>query len=336
LRSNSAALTLASNSLTEASIAGKIGRMVAAPQSPHVLALRRFSRFFTRQLGLLDEHLLGSGFSLTEVRVLYEIAHQPGLTAVDLRRELAVDAGYLSRMLRRLVAQSLVKRSAHATDARSSTLAITAKGRQALAPLERASSARAAELIAHLDPASAGELRGALRTVERALSPAARATPEPIVLRPHQVGDMGWIVHRQGLLYAQEYGWDQTFEAMVAEIAARFVREFEPQHEHCWIAEQGGRIVGSAFVVRKSARVAQLRMLYVEPAARGQGLGARLVDECIRFARSKQYKTLMLWTNDVLRAARHVYETRGFVLQKEERHRAFGKSLVGQYWALAL
>ena len=310
--------------------------MVSPAQSPHVLALRRFSRFFTRQLGLLDEHLLGSGFSLTEVRVLYEIAHQPGLTAVDLRRELALDAGYLSRMLRRFVAQGLVKRSAHATDARSSTLDITAKGQKALAPLEQASSARAAELLAHLDTASADEVRVALQTVERALTPTSRSAPEPILLRPHQVGDIGWVAHRQGLLYAQEYGWDATFEALVAEIAAKFVREFDPQHERCWIAEQGGRIAGSAFVVRKSARVAQLRLLYVEPSARGQGLGARLVDECIRFARSKQYKTLMLWTNDVLRAARHVYETRGFVLLKQERHRAFGKSLVGQYWVLAL
>jgi DNA-binding MarR family transcriptional regulator/GNAT superfamily N-acetyltransferase len=310
--------------------------MVAAPQSPNVLALRRFSRFFTRQLVLLDERLLGSGFSLTEVRVLYEITHQPGLTAVDLRRELAIDAGYLSRMLRRFVAQGLVKRSAHATDARSSTLAITAKGQKALAPLEQASSARAAELIAHLDTASAGELRSAMQTVERALTPRSKGSLEPILLRPHQVGDIGWVAHRQGLLSAHEYGWDQTFEALVAEIAGKFVRDFDPQHECCWIAEQGGHIVGSAFVVRKSARVAQLRLLYVEPPARGQGLGARLVDECIRFARSKHYRTLMLWTNDVLRAARHVYESRGFVLQKQERHRAFGKSLVGQYWTLPL
>jgi DNA-binding MarR family transcriptional regulator/GNAT superfamily N-acetyltransferase len=303
--------------------------MLGAPESSHVLALRRFSRFFTGQLGLLDEHLLDSGFSLTEVRVLYEIAHRQGLTAADLRRELAIDAGYLSRMLRRFVAQGLVKRSSHATDARSSTLAVTAKGKKALAPLEQASSARAAALISHLDAGSADELRRALRTVERALTPGAKDAPEPIVLRPHQVGDIGWVAHRQGLLYAQEYGWDQSFEALVAEIAAAFVRD-------CWIAEQGGRIVGSVFVVRKSARVAQLRLLYVETSARGQGLGARLVDECIRFARAKQYRTLVLWTNDVLRAARHVYESRGFVLRKQERHRAFGKALVGQHWTLAL
>ena len=310
--------------------------MLGAAESLNILALRQFSRFFTRQLGLLDEHLHDGGFSLTEVRVLYEITHRQGVSAADLRRDLAIDAGYLSRILRRFVAQGLVKRSLHATDARSSTLTATAKGKKALAPLEEASSARAAALISHLDAGSADELRLALRTIERALAPQARGTPEPVVLRQHQVGDIGWIVHRQGLLYAQEYGWDQTFEALVAEIAAKFVRDFDPKHERCWVAEQGSRIVGSAFVVRKSARVAQLRLLYVEPQARGQGLGARLVDECIRFARSKHYKTLMLWTNDVLRAARHVYEARGFVLEKEERHRAFGKALVGQYWTLAL
>jgi DNA-binding MarR family transcriptional regulator/GNAT superfamily N-acetyltransferase len=307
-----------------------------APTHPNVAALRRFSRFYTRQLGLLDEQLLGSGFSLTEVRVLYEIVHRPGITAADLGRVLAVDAGYLSRILRRFVAQGLVERGVHATDARSRTLAPTAKGKKVLAPLERASSAQAAALISHLDAGSADELRSAMRTVERALTPNLRGAPEPVVLRPHQVGDIGWIAHRQGLLYAQQYGWDQTFEALVAEIAATFVREFDPKHERCWIAEQGGRIVGSVFVVRKSARVAQLRLLYVEPSARGQGLGARLVDECIRFARDQHYKTLMLWTNDVLRAARRIYQARGFQLHKQERHRAFGKSLVGQHWTLAL
>ena len=310
--------------------------MRVATGSPNALALRRFSRFVTRQLGLLDEHLLDSGFSLTEVRVLYETAHRPGLTAADLRRDLAIDAGYLSRILRRFVAQGLVKRSLHASDARSHTLTVTATGKKSLLPLEKAASERAAALISHLDAGSADELRRALQAVERALTPAARDAPEPVVLRPHQVGDIGWVAHRQGLLYAQEYGWDQSFEALVAEIAGKFVRDFDPQHERCWIAEQGGRIVGSVFVVRKSARVAQLRLLYVEPSARGQGLGARLVDECIRFARGQNYTSLVLWTNDVLRAAWHVYEARGFVLQKQERHRAFGKALVGQHWVLVL
>jgi DNA-binding MarR family transcriptional regulator/GNAT superfamily N-acetyltransferase len=310
--------------------------MVAAPESAHVAALRRFSRFYTRQLGLLDEQLLGSGFSLTEVRVLYEIVHQPGLSAADLGRLLAIDAGYLSRILRRFVTQGLVKRGKHVSDARSSTLSATAKGRKVLAPLEQASSAQAAALISHLDAGSADELGAAMRTVERSLTPNLRGSPEPVVLRPHQVGDIGWIAHRHGLLYAQEHGYDESFEALVAEIAARFVRDFDPKHERCWVAEQGGRIAGAVFVVRKSARVAQLRLLYVEPSARGQGLGARLVDECIRFARAKGYKSLMLWTQSHLDAACRIYASRGFQLEKQERHRSFGKSLVGQTWTLAL
>jgi DNA-binding MarR family transcriptional regulator/GNAT superfamily N-acetyltransferase len=304
---------------------------------PAVAALRHFSRFFTSRLGLLDEGLLASGFSLTEVRVLYELAHHEGLAAADLARSLGLDAGYLSRILRRFGAHGLLRRAAQPDDARRSTLALTAKGRRTIAPLEAAADRRAAALLQHLDAGTRAELASALHQVERLLAPAAKDAPlEPIVLRAHQIGDIGHVARRQGQLYAQEYGWDETFEALVAEIGARFVRRFDPAHERCWIAEQGGRIVGSVFVVRKSARTAQLRLLYVEPSARGQGLGGRLVDECIRFARAKGYRVLTLWTNDVLDAARHVYESRGFVLGKQERHRSFGKSLVGQFWSLAL
>ncbi len=304
-----------------------------------VSALRAFSRFYTRQLDLLNEGLLASGFSLTEVRVLYELAHREGLAATDLARELGLDSGYLSRMLRRFLARGLVRRSTHASDARRSTLALTAKGRKTFAPLDAASSAQARALVAHLDARGGAELTAALAKVERLLSPGApvsQAAPEPIVLRSHRPGDIGWVAHRQGLIYANEYGLDETFEALVAEIGARFVKRFDPKHERCWIAEQGGRIVGAVFLVRKSVRVAQLRLLYVEPASRGQGLGALLTDECIRFARANGYRTLMLWTNDVLHAARRIYESRGFVLEKEERHRSFGKDLVGQYWTLKL
>jgi DNA-binding MarR family transcriptional regulator/GNAT superfamily N-acetyltransferase len=304
--------------------------------SDTVSALRRFSRFYTRQLGLLDEGLLASGYTLAEVRVLDELAQRDELGAAELARELALDAGYLSRILRRFAARGFVRSRAHAGDARRRMLWLTAKGRRAFEPLEAASSAQAATLIAHLDAGARADLAAAMAAVERALSPTARGPRAPIVLRAHQVGDIGWIAHRQGQLYAQEYGWDETFEALVAEIAARFVREFDPLRERCWVAEQEGRIVGSVFVVRKSARVAQLRLLYVEPAARGQGLGARLVDECIRFARAKGYRTLMLWTNAGLDAARHVYEARGFVLERQERHRSFGKRLVGQFWSLPL
>jgi DNA-binding MarR family transcriptional regulator/GNAT superfamily N-acetyltransferase len=307
------------------------------PTAHAVAALRRFSRFYTRQLGLLDEGLLASGMSLTAARVLDELAHREGLAAVDLVRELGLDAGYLSRILRRFVARGLVRRGAHASDARRSTLALTAKGRRAFAPVDAASSAQAQELVAALDAPGRHALVDALATVERALgAPADAAAPEPIVLRAQRSGDIGWVAHRQGLLYAQEFGYDETFEALVAEIAARFVRRFDAKAERCWIAEQGARIVGAVFLVRKSARVAQLRLLYVEPVARGQRLGARLVDECIRFARAKGYRTLMLWTQSHLDAARRIYRSRGFVLEREEKHHSFGKDLVGQYWSLRL
>jgi DNA-binding MarR family transcriptional regulator/N-acetylglutamate synthase-like GNAT family acetyltransferase len=304
-----------------------------------VAALRRFSRFYTRALGLLDEGLLASGFSLSEVRVLYELAQRDGVAAVDLARELALDSGYLSRILRRFAARGLVRRETHAGDARRSALTLTAKGRKTFAPLEAASSAQAATLVAHLDDAGRAELIEALRRVERALAPpaAARAAaPVPIVLRGPEPGDMGWVVQREGALYAREFGYDASFEALVAEIVARFVRRFDPKWERCWIAEQAGRPVGAVFVVRKSARVAQLRLLHVEASVRGQGIGGRLVDECIRFARERGYRTLMLWTQSHLDAARHVYVARGFVLQQQDKHRSFGKSLTAQVWTLGL
>jgi DNA-binding MarR family transcriptional regulator/GNAT superfamily N-acetyltransferase len=300
-----------------------------------VAAVRRFSRVYTRRLGLLDEHLLASAFSLTESRLLFELAHHEGLAAADLVRDLALDAGYVSRILRRFVAQGLVQRRRAADDRRRSVLTLSARGRAAVAPLERASSEQVAALLARLHPGAQSELLDSMAAIERTLDPPPRGAGT-VTLRAHRSGDIGWIAHRQGLLYSEEYGWDQTFEALVAEIAARFVREFDPKWERCWIAEQDGRTVGSVFVVRKSVRVAQLRLLYVEPSARGQGIGQRLVDECIAFARAKGYRTLSLWTNDVLSAARHIYEGAGFALVKEERHRSFGKSLVGQHWDLRL
>ena len=307
---------------------------------PAVAAVRHFSRFYTRQLGLLDEHVLASPFSLTEVRVLFELAHRDGLAAADLVRDLALDAGYLSRILARFAAKGLLRRTRAATDARRNVLAITSHGRATLAPLEQASSEQAAAMLARLRPTAQAGVVAAMAAIEQALSVEPGAAPAgaaaPVTLRRHRTGDIGWIAHRQGLLYAQEYGWDQTFEALVAEIAASFVREFDPKSERCWVAEQAGQIVGAVFVVRKSARVAQLRLLYVEPTARGQGLGRRLVDEVIRFARAKGYRTLTLWTNKVLAAARRIYEAAGFVLAKEEHHRSFGKSMVGQHWDLRL
>jgi DNA-binding MarR family transcriptional regulator/GNAT superfamily N-acetyltransferase len=296
-------------------------------------ALRRFSRFYTRQLGLLGEALLGSGFSLTESRVLYELAQRDGLTAAVLGQELGLDAGYLSRILKKFATRGLVGRSPAATDARQSILALTAAGRAALAPLEAASRAQVAAMLGPLPPGDVTRLVHAMDTVEALLS---EAQPAPVILRPHRVGDIGWVVHRQGVIYAREFGWDARFEAAVAEIGAHFLRAFDPARERAWIAERGGAILGAVFLVRQSDTVAKLRMLYVEEEARGLGLGRRLVQECIGFARACGYRTLTLWTNDVLVAARRIYAEAGFTLVAEERHHSFGTDLVGENWELAL
>jgi DNA-binding MarR family transcriptional regulator/GNAT superfamily N-acetyltransferase len=305
------------------------------PSADAVAALRRFSRFYTRQLGLLDEVLLASAFSLSESRVLYELAHRSGLTAATLGRELGLDAGYLSRMLKKLEAGGLLVRRPAGHDARQSILALTEAGHAAFAPLEESSRAQAAAMLGRVGAGDLARLTRAMETMEALLSEAPAAAA-PVILRPHQVGDIGWIAHRQGLLYAREFGWDASFEAMVAEIGARFVREFDPARERAWIAERAGAIFGAVFVVRQSDAVAKLRMLYVEPEARGLGLGRRLVQECIRFARARGYRTLTLWTNDVLVAARRIYADAGFILVAEEAHHSFGKDLVGENWELTL
>jgi DNA-binding MarR family transcriptional regulator/GNAT superfamily N-acetyltransferase len=300
-----------------------------------VAAVRAFSRFYTRQIGLLDEGLHRSAFSLTEARVLYELAHRDRLTASDLGRDLGLDAGYLSRMLKRFETSGLVARAAHETDARQSVIALTAKGRQAFAPLNEASQKQVMALLDGLSDRESEKLVAAMETIQRLMGVRERPA-EPYVLRPLQVGDIGWIAHRQGILYAREYGWDETYEALVAEILAAFVRNFDPEREAAWVAELDGEVVGSIFAVKKSDTVAKLRLLYVEPSARGLGIGRRLVDECIAFARARNYRTLTLWTNDVLVSARRIYQAAGFVLADEERHRAFGKDLVGQNWNLTL
>jgi DNA-binding MarR family transcriptional regulator/N-acetylglutamate synthase-like GNAT family acetyltransferase len=309
--------------------------MSERPSPEQIAAFRRFTRFYTRQLGLLLEGLLTSAFSLTESRVLYEIAHRDGLTAADIGRELGLDAGYLSRILKRFESRGLVRRSACAEDGRQSELVMTDEGRAAFAPLNRASEEQAGDLLARLPAPRRHLLVAAMVTIERLLGSAAEPSV-PYILRPLQTGDIGWITRRQGMLYAEEYGWDETFEALVAEIAAAFVKSFDPKREACWIAEREGEVVGSVFLVRQSDAVAKLRLLYVEPAARGLGIGRRLVEECIRFARMKNYETLTLWTNDCLVSARRIYEEAGFRLVAQENHRSFGKDLVGQNWDLDL
>ena len=296
-----------------------------------VAAVRRFNRFYTRQIGLLDEGYLKSAFSLSEVRVLYELAHQDRPTAAGLSRELGLDPGYLSRVLQGFEKRRLISRTRSEADGRQSHLGLTARGQAAFAPLERRSHQEIGEIVAALPVPEQIRLVEAMHAIESILG----ARPEqkaPYILRPHQPGDMGWVVHRHGALYAQEYGWDERFEALVAEVVARFVHGFDAKRERCWIAEKDGEIVGSVFLVKRSKTVAQLRLLLVEPKARGLGVGERLVDECLRFARQAGYRKITLWTNSILRAARHIYEKAGFRLVHQEKHRSFGHDLVGETW----
>ena len=307
--------------------------------APRVDSVRRFNRFYTRQIGVLHEGLLQSPFSLTEARVLYELANRDRPTASDLGKELGLDAGYLSRILRGFEASSLIRRTPSAVDGRQSHLWLTDQGRAAFAPLDQASRAEVGAMLGKLSEPEQKRLLDAMATLQRLLAPGPDrgSKPEnPILLRRHQPGDLGWIVHRHGLLYAKEYGWDERFEALVAEVAARFIQQHDPKRERCWIAERDGQIVGSVLLVRDTDAVAKLRLLLVEPEMRGQGLGARLVQECERFARAAGYRTIRLWTNSVLAAARRIYEHAGYRLVESTPHRSFGHDLVGETWELAL
>jgi len=300
-----------------------------------VADVRRFNRFYTQKIGVLHEGFLRTPFSLTEGRVLYELAHREDTTASAIASDLGLDAGYLSRILSAFMRQRLICKSASENDGRKSLLRLTEKGQKAFAQLNSESRHEIAEMLSLLAAAEQARLLDAMRTIETLLA----AQPEhsaPFVLRPPEPGDMGWVVQRHGVLYAQEYRWDSQFEALVARIVADFVQNFDAERERCWIAEREGENVGSVFVVKKSKSVAKLRLLLVEPSARGLGIGNRLVEECIRFARNAGYKKLTLWTNDVLHAARRIYIRNGFQLAKEEKHHSFGHDLVGQYWELKL
>jgi DNA-binding MarR family transcriptional regulator/N-acetylglutamate synthase-like GNAT family acetyltransferase len=301
----------------------------------HAAAVRRFNRFYTHRIGVLPEKLLQSPFSLTEVRVLYELAQREQPAAAGIAKDLGLDAGYLSRILRGFETRGLVSRTPSETDARQSLLAFTPKGRKIFEALDKASTQEVSGMLFTLSNEQQNRLVGAMRTIEEILSP----TPQPkvpYILRPHQPGDMGWVVQAHGVLYAREYGWNEEFEALVAEIVAKFIRQFDARRERCWIAEREGRNVGCVFLVRESDEEAKLRLLLVDAEARGLGIGKRLVDECIRFARQSGYRRLSLWTNDVLHAARHLYEQAGFRLVEEKRHHSFGRDLVGQTWMLDL
>ena len=301
-----------------------------------VKAIRQFNRFYTRRIGALDPYL-GSAMSLTDVRVLYELAHRETAVASEIGRDLGLDAGYMSRILRRFESEGWLTREPHARDARQSVLRLTEAGHAAFAPLQQKSRDEAAALLAPLAPAQQNQLVQAMSTMQSLLDPAAApAKPQAAILRDPAPGDIGWVVQQHGEIYAREYGWDSSFEALVAQIAGEFLLKFQPEWERCWIAELHGERMGSIFVVRKSASVAQLRLLILSPAARGLGLGGKLVDECIAFARRKGYKKMVLWTNSDLVAARAIYAKRGFQLVKSEPHESYGKQLVGETWEMKL
>jgi DNA-binding MarR family transcriptional regulator/GNAT superfamily N-acetyltransferase len=294
--------------------------------------VRRFNRFWTRQIGVLREGYLESRFSLSEVRVLFELARREETTASELGGELGLDAGYLSRLLGGFEKDDLIRKRPSEVDGRRSLLRLTERGRETFAPLDARSRSDIGAMLGSLSVAEQDRLVGAMRTIEGLLS-----VPEAsYLLRPHESGDMGWVVHRHGVLYAGEYDWDERFEALVAEIVAKFIQEYDPKRERCWIAERDGENVGCVFLVKQSEEIARLRLLLVEPQARGLGIGSRLVEECIRFARQAGYQKITLWTNDVLYAARRIYEGVGFRLVHEEPHHSFSHDLVGQTWELEL
>jgi DNA-binding MarR family transcriptional regulator/GNAT superfamily N-acetyltransferase len=300
-----------------------------------ISAVRHFNRFFTRQIGVLREGLLHSPYPLTEARIIFELAQRQGLTAADLGRELGLDAGYLSRLLARLEQQGLLEKLRSETDGRQRLLRLTPQGQQAFALLNQRSREEITEMLTELSEDDQQRLLKAMDTIESILRKGLKYS-EPFVLRQHEPGDMGWVVHRHGVLYSQEYGWDEHFEALVAQIVSDFITNYQPDRERCWIAEMNGEIVGSVFCVQASETVAKLRLLLVEPRARGLGLGNRLVEECIRFARRRGYQKMTLWTNSVLVAARHIYQSKGFTLIEEEPHHSFGHDLISETWELTL
>lgn len=297
-------------------------------------AVRHFNRFYTQKIGVLQEGLLKSPFSLSQLRVLYELAYRQHLTAAQLSNDLNLDRGYVSRILTDFEKRGLIERKLSSEDARESLLALTRKGTDAFAPLNVRSHDEMAEMLSGLSPSQQRRLLESMMSIENLLN----ATDEKVsyILRPHQPGDMGWVIHRHGVLYAQEYGWDEQFEALVASICVKFLQKFDPKRERCWIAEKDGEIVGSVFLVKHTKNIAQLRMLYVEPFTRGMGIGRRLVDECIRFSRQTGYKQIILWTQSNLSAARRIYEATGFKIVKKEPHHSFGHDLVAEIWKLKL
>jgi DNA-binding MarR family transcriptional regulator/GNAT superfamily N-acetyltransferase len=314
---------------------GKRSQPTALSASPHqIAAARGFNRFNTSQLGLLKTDYLRTGWTLAAVRVLYEIDNRREGTARSIARDLQLDEAYLSRILANFEQRGLLRRTVCASDARQRTLTLTSRGRRTFAELDRAAAAKVTDSLASLTQAERNSLIESMARIQQLLDHGS--TSAAVRLRALEVGDIGWIIHRQARLYADEYEWDITYEGLIAEILGDFVKRRGASTDAAWVAELGDRMVGSVFLVRADEKVAKLRLLYVEPSARGLGIGRRLVEECIRGAKERGYKTLTLWTNDVLVSARRIYEAAGFQLVSEERHKSFGKNLVGQIWELPL
>jgi DNA-binding MarR family transcriptional regulator/GNAT superfamily N-acetyltransferase len=303
-------------------------------EATRIDAVRRFNRFYTRHIGLLHEGLLNSPFSLTESRVLYELAHRENPTASELSKDLGIDPGYLSRILKRFKKKDLAAAQPSRADGRQSLLSLTKRGKAEAATLNDRSHAEITAILDKLPLSGQANLVQAMQTIETLL--AQKPLERNYTLRDRQPGDMGWIVYLHGALYFREYGWTDEFEAFVAEISAEFIRNYDPHWERCWIAELDGRIAGAVVVVKQSKKVAKLRLLIVDPDARGLGIGARLVDECIQFARRTGYRKMTLWTNSILHAARHIYESAGFECTAQEKRHSFGHDLVFETWTLEL
>jgi DNA-binding MarR family transcriptional regulator/N-acetylglutamate synthase-like GNAT family acetyltransferase len=298
-------------------------------------AVRAFNRFYTKKLGVLDQHIHKSPYSLSEARVIYELGHRDVLTAKGIGAELGLDPGYLSRIVQNFEDSGLIVRRPLASDRRHYHLSLTAKGRQAFARLNKSSHDEVAAMLAPLSPGDSKRLTDAMATIAQLLEPQPRERA-PFLLRSHRVGDIGWVISRQASAYAEEYGWNISYEALVAEICAQFINNYDAAREHCWIAEVGAEPVGSIFLVKGSDEVAKLRLLLVEKKARGLGVGRALVEQCVRSAREKGYRKMTLWTQSILVAARAIYQQAGFRRIAEEKHHSFGVDLVGETWEMEL
>lgn len=297
--------------------------------------IRQFNRFYTKQIGLLNEHLLESPFSLTEARIIYELAHRENSTATELSAELNLDAGQLSRTLRDFEKRGLIQKVRSESDARQTILKLTQKGKDEFKSLNSLSSDQIEALLSNLSREKQNRLVKAMSEIETILSDD-KPEDKSFILRNPGAGDFGWVVQKNGEVYSEEYHWDEEYEGLVAEIVADFVKNFDAKRERCWIAEKDGVNIGAVFLVRKDDTTAKLRLLIVDPKARGLGVGKRLVEECTRFARKTGYKKITLWTNSVLSAARHLYESEGYKVVKAEPHHSFGQDLVGETWELNL